>query len=453
MNGIHDVFPPSTDNTDDPISHKKRLAGDAAWDVQKTILGITFDGVTKSLWLEEEKWDALINTLQKWLRQAKRHQGIPFPDFQSTLSKVRHAFTTIPSGNGLLSPFYALLALQPPTVFLATNTDLAQLLRDCIFFLRDSVSKPTLCRNLLPAWPDYVGITDASGHGCGGIIIGEHKAVPPTVFRLKWPSIIRHNIKTHDNPNGTITNSDLEFARLLLLWLTMEAVCPTLTNTHVALISDNTPTVHWVQRMASKHSRVAMHLVRALSFRLQARRCSPLTPLHIAGVDNALTDVPSRSFGSEPRWACKDDRELLTMFNLMFPLPNQASWTVFHPSTKISTRLISVLQTTHTDLDVWRRLPPLGTNTGPIGSPTSHLWDWTHTFKKQSSPINHAPSPDSQHESAPDTSDEAIKSQLQQLLARSRPLERRSPWPTETTQSNSTIPTSSFRDSAKCSTA
>ena len=36
---------------DDPISHKKCTSGDAAWNVQKDLLGITFDGVNKTLWL------------------------------------------------------------------------------------------------------------------------------------------------------------------------------------------------------------------------------------------------------------------------------------------------------------------------------------------------------------------------------------------------------------------
>ena len=65
--------------------------------------------------------------------------------------------------------------------------------------------------------------------------------------------------------NGRITNSDLEMAGLLLLWLVMEDVCPTVEDAHVALFSDNSPMVHWVQWLAAKHSQVAMQLVRALS--------------------------------------------------------------------------------------------------------------------------------------------------------------------------------------------
>lgn len=83
-------------------------------------------------------------------------------------------------------------------------------------------------------------------------------------------------------------------AGLLLLWLAMETICPELDGAHVALFSDNQTTVSWVTRMASRQSTVAMQLLRALALRLQLKKTSPLTPLHIPGIENAMTDVPSR---------------------------------------------------------------------------------------------------------------------------------------------------------------
>lgn len=68
---------------------------------------------------------------------------------------------------------------------------------------------------------------------------------------------------------------------------------------------------------------VAMQLVHALlAPRLQITKASaPLTmQLHIAGVSNSMTDIPSRSFGSEPKWHCKTDDALLTLYNSAFPL-------------------------------------------------------------------------------------------------------------------------------------
>ena len=325
MAGIHDVFPPHADPAEDPISLKKTTAGEAAWSLNKEILGLMFDGVNKTVWLSTKKRDLLIDTITGWLRQSSTsRQGIQFHEFRSTMSKIQHAFLTIPAGKGLLSPFYRVLAKQPPMVYLHRNAPLREAVVDCRTFLRESVATPTRCRNLITAWPDYVGIKDASRHGVGGIIIGENKTVPPTVFRFRWPDDISNNVISASNTSGTLTNSDLEMAGLLILWLVMEDVCPTLTDAHVALFSDNSPTVHWVQRLAAKHSTVAMQLVRALALRMQLKRSSPLTTLHIAGKRNAMTDIPSRSFGSVPRWHCKSETDFSHLFNMSFPLPNQA---------------------------------------------------------------------------------------------------------------------------------
>jgi hypothetical protein len=436
MHGIHDVFPPDPDCDADPISNKKLRKGDAEWANVKEILGMTFDGTNKTIWLATEKRDALIASLHTWIRLAKRQGGILFDEFRSVMSKLQHAFITIPAGRGLLSPFYTLLAIHPKFVFLHRNQALFNSVVDCRTFLRESVSTPTKCKNLVPGWPDYIGITDASGYGAGGCVIGENKAVPPTVFRFQWPTDITNDIVSDKNPNGRITNSDLEMAGLLLLWLVMEDVCPTVADAHVALFSDNSPTVHWVQRLAAKHSQVAMQLVRALSLRLQRSRASPLTPLHIAGVDNSMTDIPSRSFGSEPKWHCKSHSDLLTLFNTTFPLPQQASWTVYHPSSAITTRVTSILRMKLFTADEWRRLPKAGKNIGTVGCPTSRLWEWTLTYRKPTLSIGPEPSPDLQHESGVAHMVEDGKSGLERSLAHSRPLARRFPWSQDQTQQN-----------------
>ena len=123
-----------------------------------------------------------------------------------------------------------------------------------------------------------------------------------------------------------------------ILWLIMEAVCTDLTEAHCALFSDNSPTVGWVRRLASKYSTVAAQLLWVLALRLKMRKASPLTSLHIGGTQNAMTYVPSQSFGSNAKWHCKTDSELLTLFNRPFPLPNKSSWTVFCPTYEFSMR-------------------------------------------------------------------------------------------------------------------
>jgi hypothetical protein len=207
---------------------------------------------------------------------------------------------------------------------------------------------------LVSDWPDFVGIKDTSKHGVGGFIVGERQACTPTVFRMEWPADIKADIVSTANPKRRLTNSDLEMAGLLLLWLIMEDVCHLSPGCHVTLFSDNSPTVGWVTQMAAKRSLVAAQLLRVLALRLKKTGASPLTPFHVSGYENAMADIPSRSWGSEPKWHCKTDSNLLTLFNCTFPLPNQASWTVYCPSFDISMHMISMLQMTVSSMEEWR---------------------------------------------------------------------------------------------------
>jgi hypothetical protein len=67
---------------------------------------------------------------------------------------------------------------------------------------------------------------------------------------LGYLTDISANVISEATPKGTITNSDLELAGLVLQWLIMEHVCGPLAEKRIALFSNNSPTVSWVQRMA-----------------------------------------------------------------------------------------------------------------------------------------------------------------------------------------------------------
>jgi len=316
MKGIHDVFPEEDDDQSDPISLKKLIKGEGQYSTRKCILGFDFNGEDKTLWLEEEKRAVLLTVLKQWLRGSRRaHAGIQFKEFKSVTAKLRHAFTAIPAGKGLLSPCNWVLRARPEAVFLHRNKGLEQAIRDARTLLRELTVAPTRCKELVAGWPDYIGVQDASGEGVGGVIFGENLACPPTVFRHEWPEYIKKELVSFRNPRGTISNSDLEMAGLLFTWLVMETVCGDLNKKWVALFSDNDPTVSWVKRLASRHLRVAAQLVRALAMRMKLNGACPITPVHIPGDENAMTDIPSWSFGSVAQWFCQTDDDVLTLFN------------------------------------------------------------------------------------------------------------------------------------------
>ncbi len=116
----------------------------------------------------------------------------------------------------------------------------------------------------------------------------------------------------------------------------MESVCRNLSKKRVSLFSNNSPTVGWIKCLATRGSLVSAHLIRALSLQLKLNDTCPITPLHIVGEENSMTDIPSRSFGSEPKRHCRSNTDLLTLFNNLFPIPSQNSWTVFQVSYAVS---------------------------------------------------------------------------------------------------------------------
>ncbi len=429
MTGIHNVFPMDIVNSNDPISKKKLLKGEGQYALFKTMHGFNFDSKQKTMWLEEEKRAKLLTILHGWLWAGCHNCGIPLGEFKSVIAKVRHAFTALPGGQGLLSPCNRLLQKCPPVVYFHCNESLHAAISNCQTILRESTSRPMWCRELVAGWPDFIGVVNASSHGVGGVIIGKMSECPPTVFRLQWPPNITANVISKANPRGTLTNSDLKLAGLVLLWLMMEHVCGPLAEKRIALFSDNSPIVSWVQQMACPSSLVAEQLIRVLALHFNLQKVCPITTLHIAGDQNSMTDIPSRLFGSEQKWHFKSEHDLLIFFNCNFTLPLQNSWTVCQPTSVIATRMIFVLWMTPFTLEDWRRLPTAGKNIGSTGKSTRLLWEWTLTFRVPTSKNGSDSYPVLQHKSEQAIMVTENKLKIAQSVARLRPLGRRSRWP------------------------
>ena len=258
--------------------------------------------------------------------------------------------------------------------------------KDWTALIKEAGAEPTHVNELVSGPADYKGTLDASGEGAGGIWVSGTKEMAPIVWRVEWPQDIRDRLVTFANPNGDITNSDLEMAAEVLGWLVLEAVVPT-RHVHVGACSDNSPTVAWQMRGASKQSVVANRLLRVLAVRLRIKRASPLITKHLAGDRNALGNIPSRSFGYKKEWHFKNDSNFLTYFNNCFPLPNQICWTGFRLSGGVCSRVMQELRTQGSSMAEWRRLPRLGTKYGKNGRPTAdiseYLRTWTAVISKQ----------------------------------------------------------------------
>ena len=214
-----------------------------------------------------------------------------------------------------------------------------------------------------------------------------------------------------------------------MLWLVVKEVCPKLRAAHVALFSDNSPTIVWVKRLVSRGSLVSTQLVQALTLRLKKAGASPLTPLHISGEENYMTDIPSRSFSSNLAWFLKNDTDLLNLFNKNLPLSNQASWTVFSPSNAASVNVISVLRIKKFEMGEWIHIKKAVKHVGKIGVPLSDLWKWSLGYRipRTISDLGSSQAPQLAYAWAAMVKENKL--QLARSLGRSRPLARRSIWP------------------------
>jgi hypothetical protein len=200
----------------------------------------------------------------------------------------------------------------------------------------------------------------------------------------------------------------------------------------IALVCDNSPLIGWVTRLASKWSLVAKHLVQALALCLKIQRICPLNPIRIKGKHNAISDVPSWSSESNPTWKCDMDADLLFLFNPMFPLPHQNSWTIFHLNCKVVMRVISALRTKPFAMDDWRRLPKVGRHVGKIGAHMSNHWGWIRTLTTHPSKPKCAASPASHSKHGLDSMEKDNKSRVALSLRQSWPLARQELWPATT---------------------
>ena len=137
-----------------------------------------------------------------------------------------------------------------------------------------------------------------------------------------------------------------------------------------------------------------------------------------------MTDIPSRSFGSKPKWHCKSNTKVLTLFNNLFPILSQNSWTVFQVSYMVGMQVTSVTQMKDFTLKEWHRLPKVRKHAGAAGLPMSHLWKWTLSYRTPRSLIESASSQASQGKSVQATTVKENRSKLEVSLAQSWPLAR-----------------------------
>jgi hypothetical protein len=372
LHAIHSVFPPPSitgGTEEDPVAMKKLLQGDGLWETRKELLGWVFDGVHRCIELPTEKHERI----QSELRALRRRTKVPRKDLERLQGKLRHACIGMPAGRGLLGPIDAALRTPRHWIPVASNKALRAALSDFGILLRILASRPSHCRELIVREPGYLGFCDASSLGAGGVWFAGACPLPPVVWRVQWPDDIRQTVISFNNPSGSLSNSDLEMAGMLLLYLVLEHLA-TLRHIHVAAWCDNTPTVSWTNKLSASRSPIAGRLTRALAMRIHVNEASPLISHSIAGVDNRMADMASRTFHRNTathETFTRPDDDFLHLFNSTFPLQDN-SWRSFRLSSRITSLVFSELRGKASTLASWRRITKKGSVIGSIGQTSSH---------------------------------------------------------------------------------
>lgn len=358
LHAIHSIFPPPSASghpgAKDPISEKKLAKGDARWSPTKEILGYELDGRRRTVKLPQAKSEALLKETRKILKNKKR---VPLKSFRSLAGRLQHAARILPAAKSFFTPMNEALRGLPAFIGIARNGEVRKALLDAVVLIADLARRPTHVRELVRAGEfAYVGFCDASAFGAGGVWFSGSRSLPPTVWRVEFPPDITREVVSDANPNGRLTNSDLEMAGVLLHYLALEQVAGSLRHVQVAIGSDNTPAVAWTTKMATRASSpVAYHLLRGLALRQRYTRAAPPEIFHVAGKTNTLADVASREvkINGIPLPNSAEPNVFLTYFNSKFPLPQSSSWNIVTLDSEMRSNVILTLRGTRLGLQRW----------------------------------------------------------------------------------------------------
>ena len=119
-------------------------------------------------------------------------------------------------------------------------------------------------RQLVPREPEFIGKCDACTYGIGGVWISGPGLRHPIVWRIELQEDITLQIVSSKNINGSISISDLEIAAHLIQYIVLEYLV-ILFHKRIGIVSDNTPTAVWANKLSAKKSGLAGKLLRALA--------------------------------------------------------------------------------------------------------------------------------------------------------------------------------------------
>ncbi len=370
VHGIHSFFPQPdiTGHSDgkEPISAKKMAQGDGNFTSSKKMIGFTFDGIKRTVCLPPEK-------AAKYIREIHRVlwcTSVALKTLQTLVGQLRHASIILPAARGFFTPINAAMRGNPKIIGLGKGLDVRSALLNLGSLLKVLGLRPTHVRELVLNMPRYVGYHDAAAEGTGRVWFSLVHNMPTCIWRLPFPADIATNVISLERPHGTISNSDLELAAEVLAINTLLAKAPFMRWEPIGTLCDNTPTVSWIEKMASKSlSPTARWLLRRLAFMLHSYHAGRLTTVHVSGKDMIMADIASRPSKAHALFRCNtptlSDPNFVTAFDRTFPLPQQDKWRLAMVPLWLKLNVFKTLHGQQLDLQQW--MAPSRTVTGKPG--------------------------------------------------------------------------------------
>ena len=303
LHAVDDVFRPLDEHDDparrEPVSLKKLRQGDCSWDTCKTVLGWVIDTVNMTMELPPHRLERLWEILDSIPSSQKRTTA---RKWHTVLGELRSMSAALPGSRNLFCRLQHALSQRQNKHRISLHRGVHQALDDFRWLARDLEARPTRLAEVVPLRPVADGHHDASGAGAGGVWWPGSQAVPrqgwsrrkPILWRLQWPQWVRDRLATWENPNGTISNSDLELAGGLLQ---LECIAQTLDVRERTVLSrgDNLNTTFWERKGSATTNSVPAYLLRLFGIHQRYHRYVPRFD-YLSGKSNWVADLLSRDF-------------------------------------------------------------------------------------------------------------------------------------------------------------
>ena len=330
----------------EPASIKKLLKGNATWTTRKIMLGWLIDTVAGTIELPPHRVARLNEILASITPSTK---VIATKQWHKVLGELCSMAIALPGARGLFSLLQeAFRHKERDRPRLRLTRDVHHILDDFRALALDIANRPTRIAELVPHYPSVIGACDAAGTGMGGVFFVPTTTghIHPYVWRQRFPHAITAAVVSFANPQGTITNSDLELCGNVAHHSVIADLADVREHT-VWTGSDNTANVYWMRKGSTTTTGPAAHLLRLQAHHQRLHRYVP-THDYVPGTANTMADICSRA------WHLSDS-QLLTLFHTKFP--QTRSWRVCHLDSAMNSKLISSLYRTRSSTALPLKLP------------------------------------------------------------------------------------------------